>query len=200
MVANPLDAVKYANNIAGVRLAKTVLQLKPKPSHIHFIGHSAGSWVINSAAQIVQEKTDACIHLTYLDAYVPKHGDLKKLKGLEKTPGCWAEHYYTKDITLELTSKDMEAAYNVDLSDIDPGVNEHEFPYRWYLATITGKYQIFREKNLNVAKNVDGLEYGFARSKEFSPENWKKSVTLKQGNKAIELQEPNEFKSIWEKL
>lgn len=191
LVANPLDAVKYANNIAGPRLAKTILQLNPHPKHVHLIGHSAGAWVIDSAANIIAEKNKSCvIHLTYLDAYIPRHGDLRQLKGLQKNQPGWAEQYYTRDITLEFTETDLKVAHNVDLSDIDPGINEHEFPYRWYLATITGHYQIFGEKNLTVLKTVDGLEYGFARSKEAALKNWEKSMTLKEGDKAIKLCEP----------
>ena len=89
LVASPMDAVKYANNIAGPRLAKTILKLNPDPRHIHLIGHSAGSWVIDSAASIIARQNKSCvIHLTYLDAYIPRHGQLKKLQGLpQKSSG-----------------------------------------------------------------------------------------------------------------
>lgn len=192
LVLSPLDAVKYAKNIAGPRLAKTILRLVPDPAHIHLVGHSAGAWVIDSAANIIAEKNKSCIiHLTYLDAYTPKLGHIKQLKGIPSGSG-FAEHYYTKDITLEMTEKDLKVAHNISLSKIDPGLNEHEFPYRWYLATITGHYEIFREKKISVTKTADGLEYGFARSKEAGIENWKKSLTLENTSQPVELKKPED--------
>ena len=185
-VINPIDAAKYARDIAGVRRAKTVIDSKLKIKHLHLIGHSAGSWTINSAAKILAEKTDMTIHLTFLDAYVPPGWDGNEL-GKNNSDG-WNEHYYTKDITWNATELELTNVHNVDLSKIDPGVNEHEFPYRWYCATITGKYGLdIWEKHAKVIFKYKDIDYGFRTSAEAGCENWQKSMTLKHGNKAIVL-------------
>lgn len=187
-VPNPVDAAKYGRDIAGPRLAKALLELNPKLEHVHLIAHSAGCWTINSASKIIAEKTDAQIHLTFLDAYVPPfwdEGELGKSKGDNL---ILAEHYYTKDITLGCTQKNLSAAHNVDITQIDPIFAEHKFPYRWYLATIAGKYRDSdAESGDKVLTEYKGLDYGFSRSFEAGLENWEKSLALKKGGKAVRL-------------
>ena len=51
---NPLEAVTYARDIAGAALAGQVLKLDMDFEHIHFIGHSCGSWVISEAIKILE--------------------------------------------------------------------------------------------------------------------------------------------------
>jgi pimeloyl-ACP methyl ester carboxylesterase len=185
-VINPIDAAKYARDIAGPRLAKTVLTSGIDLEHIHLIGHSAGSWVINSAAQIIARETNTVIHLTFLDAYVPPGWDSSKL-GKNQSNG-WNEHYYTKDYTQQVTEMKLQAARNVDLTDIEPGLHEHKFPYRWYYATITGSYGLEgREKRKKLYFIHGDIEYGFSRSAEAGQQNWQKSLTLKKGNNPIVL-------------
>lgn len=193
-IVNPVDAVKYSKDVAGPRLAKAFLSLlapNQKLKHIHLIAHSAGTWAITTAAQIISDKTGAQVHLTLLDAYLPLKWDKKKLGSIkaEKTP--YVEHYYSKDITLDVTQTDLPAAHNVDLTKIDQVIKTHEYPYKWYAATITGK---FRKKDYVVDKKIitkhNDLEYGFKRSLEYSPKNFKKSLTLKKGNKAVVIQPP----------
>ena len=58
-VLNPIDAAKYARDIAGPKLALALSKLIAKPAHIHLIAHSAGSWTINSAAKILAENSNA---------------------------------------------------------------------------------------------------------------------------------------------
>ena len=195
-VINPIDAVKYARDIAGPRLAKTILTSGIALEHIHFIGHSAGSWAINSAAQIIARETDTVIHLTFLDAYVPPGWDSSEL-GKNQSSG-WSEHYYTRDYTLQATEMELQAVHNVDLTDIEPGLHEHKFPYRWYYATITGSYGLEgREKRKKLYFTHDDIKYGFSRSAEAGRQNWKKSLTLKKGNGAVVLKKG---KTILEKI
>ncbi|MBN1457276.1 MAG: hypothetical protein JW912_05445 [Sedimentisphaerales bacterium] len=195
-VINPIDAAKYAQEIAGPRLAKTVLTSGIELEHIHLIGHSAGSWVINSAAQIIAGKTDTVIHMTFLDAYVPPGWDSTQL-GKNQSSG-WSEHYYTKDYTLQTTEMELETVHNVDLTGIEPGFHEHKFPYRWYYATITGSYGLEgREKRKKLYFTNGDIEYGFGRSAEAGPENWQKSLTLKKGNSPVVLKKGN---TIMEKI
>jgi len=195
-VINPTDAAKYAREIAGPRLAKTVLTSGIALEHIHLIGHSAGSWVINSAAQIIARKTDTVIHLTFLDAYVPPGWDNTEL-GKNQSNG-WNEHYYTRDYTLQATEQQLQAVHNVDLTDIEPGFHEHKFPYRWYYATVTGSYGLEgREKRKKLYSTHGDIEYGFGRSAEAGTQNWQKSLSLKKGNSAVVLKKD---KTFWEKI
>lgn len=185
---NPVDAAKYARDIAGPRLAKAILSLDNKFEHVHLIAHSAGCWAIDSAARTIARKTSADIHLTFLDAYVPPNWPSNYLGGasVDKGTDIWAEHYYTKDITLDSTHINLPNAHNVDLTPIDIGLHAHEFPYRWYYATITGKYRGKDPENGHeVVKTHDGIEYGFARGLEASPKNWQQTIKLKRQAKPV---------------
>ncbi|MEN8127390.1 MAG: hypothetical protein ABFR90_06250 [Planctomycetota bacterium] len=194
IVITSIQAAEYARDIAGPRLAKAIQALGTDFKHIHIIGHSAGSWTIHSAARCIAEtKPDTIFHLTFLDAYVPSQWDEKVLGQVFADPKrqkdqYWAEHYYTRDITFVVTEYDLEYAHNVDISAIDPLVSEHEFPYRWYMATIIGKFSRWDEKKKPVYTACGGIDYGFARSLESGKKNWNKSRKLKTNNKAIKLE------------
>ncbi|MBW8015553.1 MAG: alpha/beta hydrolase [Planctomycetes bacterium] len=198
-VANPIDAVKYSSDVAGPRLAKAFLSLLPesqKLNHVHLVAHSAGTWAITTAAQIISDKTGAQIHLTLLDAYLPSKWDKKKLGRIKADKPAYVEHYYSKDITLDVTQTDLPAAHNVDLTKVDQLIKTHEYPYKWYGATITGK---FRKKDRVMDKKIvtkyKDTEYGYKRSLQSSPENFKKSLKLKKANKAIVIQKPKKKKA-----
>ena len=51
IVITSVQAAEYARDIAGPRLAKALLELGNEFTHIHLIGHSAGTWTIHSAAK-----------------------------------------------------------------------------------------------------------------------------------------------------
>lgn len=185
-VVSPVDAAKYARDVAGARLAKAVLELGTEFKHIHLIAHSAGCWAINDAAKRIAGQTGAVIHLTFLDTYVPPFWDQGELGKIEASG--WVEHYYTKDFTLAATHIDLAGAHNVDLTGIDGLVKDHKFPYRWYYATVAGRYrQTDREKDQKVVTKSGGLDYGFDRSREAGERNWQKSLALKKGQKAVLL-------------
>lgn len=188
-VITSIHAARYARDIGGPRLAAAILKLSASIRHIHLIGHSAGSWVIDSAAKcIVKEHPETSVHLTFLDAYVPQNWDPNQLGDVNSAGGIWAEHYYTRDITYVVTQNDLIHAYNVDITAIDPLIAEHEFPYRWYLATITGSYGRWDEKVYEVAKDYNGIEYGFARSLEAGQANWEKNRSLPSGKAELKLE------------
>lgn len=175
--ANPVDAAKYARDIAGVRFAKAFLGLGVEWEHIHLIGHSAGCWGVNTAAKIIAEKTNASIHITFLDAYVPPLWKEAELGDIRSKSVVWIEHYYTRDLTLDRTELILPRAHNVDISSIDRGVNEHKFPYRWYCATVAGKYrEQDPERDEKVVIDIGGTDYGFARSREAGELNWQNSL------------------------
>ncbi|MBA7712558.1 hypothetical protein ES703_121536 [subsurface metagenome] len=186
---NPTDAAKFARDTAGPRLADEIMKRCGDAKHIHLIGHSCGCWVINKAAEILAEKTSADLHLTFLDAYVPigwpenQLGDIKAAEGRV----CWAEHYFTRDYTVGFTEVTLTNAHNVDISTLDSGLKDHKFPWRWYYATIAGGYpkSVFSDST-EYEFIVDGIEYGFARSKEVSGEQaWLQSLTLLPGNEPV---------------
>ena len=198
-VVNPIDAVKYSRDIAGPRLARSFLALwksmdiESRPTHVHLIAHSAGTWAATTAARDIFKKTGASIHLTLHDAYIPLTWDPDPLgdfgyTGNAAKAGHYVEHYYTGDITADVTQENLKNAHNIDLSIIDGVIKEHHFPYKWYIATITGKYRKRdHEKNNPVITGFKGLDYGFARSLEAGAENYKKSLKLKTNNKAVKI-------------
>lgn len=195
-VITSVQAARYARDVAGPRLAAAIRKLDHPFRHVHLIGHSAGSWTIHTAAQrIAETNPDAAFHLTFLDAYVPEKWDADQLGHIFPDEGqqascCWADHYYTKDITWKVTQHDLKYAHNVDISDLDPFIKEHEFPYRWYMATVTGRYDRWDEKNEPVVTRCGDTDYGFARSLESGTAEWIRTRKLKMHNKAVKVKMP----------
>ncbi len=193
VVFTSVQAAEYARDIAGLRLAAAVLKLDKPFKHIHLIAHSAGSWAIHAAAKRIAEvRPDTSFHLTFFDAYVPDKWDPNELGHIfadeqKQTNQYWADHYYTKDITWKVTEYDLKFAHNVDISGIDPLIKEHEFPYRWYKATITGAYDRWDEKNETVVVRFGDIDYGFARAHESGTENWTQSRKLELHNTAVKI-------------
>jgi hypothetical protein len=190
LTINPADAAGYARDIAGAALAGQILKLNSNLKHIHLIGHSSGCWAISEAAKILARQTKADIHLTFLDAYVPNSLSADELGDVNVAADVnfWADHYYTRDFTAEQTAQDLLHAYNVDVTDIDQLIKDHNFPKNWYYATVTGsfpKYGLMDDKKL--VTSADGIEYGFARSLEADLNAWRQSLKLPTGNIAVRL-------------
>ncbi len=173
----------------GPRLGDTIVALSPHWRHVHLIGHSAGAWVVNAAAEVIAQKTDAEIHITFLDAYVPDGWDEKALARLAQTrpERCRAEHYFTRD-WLNLTENVLTGAHNVDITTINPGIRGHRFPWHWYLATIAGRYVTDdRLANAPVFCRAAGSTYGFPRSRETAPSQWQSSLAPPIGNTPVRI-------------
>ncbi len=189
---NPTDAAEYARDIAGPKLADEIIELGGDLQHIHLIGHSSGCWVISEAAKKLAGKVKMDLHLTLLDAYVPAFWDESSLGDVNVPAGVkyWAEHYYTRDYTLGWTQQDLSRAHNVDITDVDQGLKDHNFPWRWYYATISGKYpKGYFLNDRKLVYKADGIEYGFARSRESdSPDGWERSLKLRAANRAVKLE------------
>jgi len=192
-VINPREAAQYARDKAGPLLAQQILRITKNPKHVHLIGHSAGSWVISEAAKIIAKETQADIHLTFLDAYVPLGWDANEFGNIVIGPNrvYWADQYLTEDITLDVTYCVLMHAHNVDIGDITPGLKDHRFPFHWYIATVLGKYpakdKYSGEKLFCTSGDID---YGFARSLEAGPKNWDDSLKLPMGNTPVKLEKP----------
>jgi hypothetical protein len=202
IVLNPVDAVRYARDIAAPRLTKAFLAMLPeavKLNHIHIIAHSAGAWTATIAAEKIATATGANVHLTLLDAYIPPNWDRSKMGDVPSATKKYAEHYYSKDITLNVTARDLANAHNIDVTDIQPGLKTHEFPYRWYLATVMGKYRKKDHiKGEPVVTSADGVSYGFGRGLETGEENFKKSLSLKKGEKAVKLKRTKKKRKLFD--
>jgi len=185
---NPADAAKFARDTAGAGLADQILSLDLELKHIHLLGHSSGVWLVSEAAKVLARKTDADIHLTFFDAYIPSGWDERQLGSIDVRNGIrfWADHYYTRDYTLGWTEYDLTFAHNVDITQIDQHIKDHNFPWKWYYATITGMYPKghFLDDGKFTCKSGD-IEYGFARSKAAGLSSWQDSLRLAPGNKAI---------------
>ena len=101
----------------------------------------------------------------------------------------WAEHYWTADLTFEVTQANLTHAHNIDITEIDQKIKDHNFPWKWYTATVTGEYPKWKWlDNKKLVTNINGFGYGFARSREAGdPNNWDTSMALEMGNNAIEM-------------
>ena len=176
---NATNAAKYARDIGGPRLAREIIRSCKHLRHIHLIAHSCGCWGISEAAKILAKETTADIHLTFFDAYIPafwKESSLGNI-GVDDSIDLWVDHYYTRDYTLGWTQQDLTYAHNVDVTGIDKGIKDHNFPWQWYLGTIE-----------DVKGNGDA-RYGFSHSREAADANgWQTSMKLPRGNKAVKLE------------
>ncbi len=185
----PSFSAAIGRDRTGPWLGDTIVALSPDWRHVHLIGHSAGAWVVNAAAEVIAQKTNAEIHLTFLDAYVPDGWDEKALARLAQTcpQRCWADHYFTRD-WLNLTENVLAGAHNVDLTALNPGIRGHRFPWHWYLATIAGRYVTEEQLALSpVFCRAGGTTYGFPRSLEAGPSQWTTSLTLPLANTPIRI-------------
>ena len=183
----PYDATKTGRERIGPALADEILRLSNRWRHIHLIGHSAGTWVVSKAASIIAPQTQAGIHITFLDAYVPSGWDERVLSRIacDRPRRCWVEHYFTRDL-LNFTENVLTGAHNVDVTDVNPGFNGHRFPIFWYLATITGGYDgEGRFTDEPVYRRANGEVYGFARTRECGPQAWTHSTALRPSGKSV---------------
>ena len=147
-------------------------------SHIHFIAHSAGSALIQSATDIIKANSPTTtVHETFLDAFVGFDYDNVASYG---KGADWADNYFSHDLltggeTWPFTEGLLEHAYNVDVTLVDrdkeeklayfstpsglrscpQGISSHRWPVMFYESTIP-------------PNRLDGLEgFGFTLSKEF---------------------------------
>ena len=144
--------------------------------HIHFIAHSAGSNLIQSAVkEIVFSPGNPVIHTTFLDAYDP-WGRLSPYG----VGSDWAEQYVDKRLVFlepfDTTDTILPEAFNFDVTDLDPvplgfppvspfeDIRRHAWPYCWYNAPLASPGVIEDcDRNPQVQNTSD---FGFS----FSPE------------------------------
>ncbi len=186
----PWEAARLGRDVAGPQLGREIVTLSRGWRHIHLIGHSAGCWLVNAAAQVIAAETDADIHLTFLDAYIPAGWDERELGQLPPRPHgrCWVEQYFTRDMVVHVHDTPLTNACNVDITALSPWFDSHCFPIWWYRATVAGRYNPsgpYAGKTLSC--QADGVEYGFARSRESGSSHWFESLALPPGKKTVRI-------------
>jgi probable HAF family extracellular repeat protein len=127
-------------------------------SHIHFIAHSAGAPLIQTASEVIkaQPLNQTDVHTTFLDAFVGATYGGKHKYGMGAN---WSDSYFTRDPDTILTDKLLDNAYNVDVTFLDlihrqqikvtsstptgeisktcfQTVSSHEWPHQFYIQTI----------------------------------------------------------------
>jgi len=94
--------------------------------HVHLIGHSAGSMLIQSACEALKEAASPpTVHLTFLDPYLGFNETGRALYG---DRADWADSYFSHDLTdtaggplaPSLTEGPLVNAFNVEVTWLDP--------------------------------------------------------------------------------
>lgn len=191
---NPVEVTRLAKFQLGPNLGQQISETDVSIRHVHLIGHSAGSWLINEAARVIRKKRATSLHLTFLDAYIPAGWDKDELGDVntEGNDPTWADHYLTRDHTLAFTHQPLKHAYNVDLTGIAHGMNRHRFPFFWYHATVTGQYPREKFADRPVVNQIGSIRYGFPLTREAGAANWRNTLRFTTGNEPIQLAEPED--------
>jgi hypothetical protein len=130
--------------IVGCKLAMAIKSHKLDPEKpMHFIGHSAGGFVIMSATRTLLELgiKPKDLRLTILDTPVPdtgKEGDLLQI--LTNLSSVQVDYYCTSVFAVGVPEDKFEphfSRFNVGLEDgIDSFTGAHSFAHEWYIRSI----------------------------------------------------------------
>lgn len=171
--------------------------LNKKISQFHFIGHSAGSGLIQSACTVIKsESPDIVVHLTFLDPFTGFRNEQRDSYG---SNADWSDNYFAYDeesspASTRFTESLLAHAYNVDVTFLDENkhtrsvnvvaqdgtrqceetVSSHRWPVDFYLRTVTD--ESFR---------VEANHFGFGLSREGG--NWDTTSTLGVGNESATI-------------
>jgi sugar lactone lactonase YvrE len=142
--------------------------------HVHLIAHSAGSGLIQAIAdQLKSSLNPPRIQLTFLDPYLGAFLEEQSVYGQKAD---WSDCYSVEDGTGGFTSGNLNNAFNVDVSWVDPAhirapyispsggevaLSSHEYPHDFYSQSIT-----------DADPNWCAKGYGFALSKEVEGVFW----------------------------
>lgn len=181
-VPNPSDALNNAKQ-EGKHLGESIVA--QGWTHVHFIAHSAGAALIQSATEIIKKSNSSIVvHETFLDPFVGFDSAGVYTYGRRAD---WSDQYFSRDNLTELAGFVTELptfhSYNVDVSFLDPhGISyskftsmpdsslqitemctkymgtTHGWPVEFYMNTITGN------------TTTDYAGFGFSLSKEGG--NW----------------------------
>ncbi len=126
-------------------------------SHVHFIAHSAGAALIQSATDYIKlQNSSITVHETFLDPYLGMHrAGVHEYGHLAD----WADNYFSHDTltggeVFSLTEGPLDYAYNVEVTWLDP------------TKTLTPKYGSSLSSTPSipsgyVASSTHGWPYGF---------------------------------------
>lgn len=170
----PFRATEIRAEKQGAFVARNLIA-QNSYENVHFIGHSLGGRVIETASTIIKQKANApVIHTTFLDAYTPYFWD--RIYG---STSDWSEHIYNRDNATN-TQANLPFAMNVDATarrdddadrptSINPFTDTalaaawgHGWPRRMYVRSAR-----------DVANNPRPFSgYGYPHSKEVAGNNW----------------------------
>lgn len=195
----PTEVAYHGKFKTGPILGDELLRLTKDYEHVHLIAHSCGTWVINEAAKKIAKQTSANIHLTFLDAFVPVLWDTTELGKIDVNGDAilWADHYLNRDVnTLSLTELTLKNAHNVDITEADPDIYDHDFVWNWYWATIETSFDANSQYAGSPLYQTAGKNvYGHPRSLEAGQYRWPENLNFKHGNKPVQIDAPKkEFK------
>jgi len=95
-------------------------------------------------------------------------------------------------MTLAVTQQHLSNAINIDLTNVNPSLNDHKFPWHWYIGTVTGSYTSDqRYKASMLFYRANNIDYGFPRSLEAGEQNWQTSLKLKPNPKTVIIKQEN---------
>jgi hypothetical protein len=143
------DQALHNANVIGTQLGQQFAAQGYQ--NVHLIAHSAGSEMIQTIANILKSsKNPPTIQLTFLDPYL---GLFEEEVGVYGQNANWSDCYYVQDETGSFTAGQLNYAYNVDVSWVDPAhitapyigvgggkvaLSTHGYPIDFYLGSITG--------------------------------------------------------------
>ena len=204
---HPTDALANASK-EGENLGKSIVA--QGWTHVHFIGHSAGANLIQTATDVIKDPVSGSpgtvVHETFLDPYVGN--DLAGIVTYGRGAN-WADQYFAKDKLTEVNPMDvglftiapytespMFHSYNVDVTALD----SHKTPFTKFASSPNGAQIVetctdtetshgwpigFYMNTIigNLSSVFDGDQYdgfGFPLSEEGV--NWAGTSALAQGN------------------
>ncbi len=96
-------------------------------AHVHFIGHSAGSSLIQMATTIVKTYSPSTtVQCTFLDPYLGLDLEFEDVYG---QTADWSDSYAAngdiENAVEPFTDEPLSHAYNVDVTDLDPNLNKY---------------------------------------------------------------------------
>ena len=149
----PGPAMSHAGDF-GDKFADAIGNAGILPSVMHWIGHSAGSYAVQTATQNFATRSGArVVQNTYLDAYcpIPRGCDYGALAD-------WADHYV--DSGVWLTNDTLSNAFNIDITTQRPFASilptaGHGWPYVAYTWSAGGTASYFgASRNGNVFTGI----------------------------------------------
>lgn len=139
------DPYSSANN--GINIGESLVRWYQEQgrvfTNVHLLGHSSGSWLVDSIADSLRDEGMAQqVHLTLFDAFTPPSGIRRQDGGplqLGETAD-FAEHYFHRSVNLSydglpFTDSILPHAVNVELTLLSFQLNpfsSHAYPYEWY--------------------------------------------------------------------